>query len=315
VTGTVDRYLDTASLGGQSLSFEWDGIAQVGLPLADHPDIFNGPRGSIHRAMPAITSEEPVPPPFYTVRVRHWNSGKTEMLNEYSETVFIPQVVKVNFFPGVVSQLVTPLVFTNADNSATTVYSGVESEEAAEQLLLNMPQYIMAFMPEGVNIRFVNFEQPVSGLCTSINLTQMEAPEEGALGECLVYDPRNSTPVGLCIVYSYDIHESMRDYYFFRDINEDHFSIPLSGTDFACYLAEISVHEVGHALGLVDPNVLEAISSNKPHNLNGTGLNIMDSCIMQSMSDILSPSKTRYWKRDNRYYMEFCLPKTKWGLL
>ena len=314
-TPGLDRYLETSALGGQSLSFAWDGIAQVGLPQADHPNIFNGPQGTIHRAMPEITSEEPVPPPFYTVRVRHWNSEKTEVLNEYSETVFIPQVVQIYFAHEVASLMVTPLVFTNEDNSATTVYSGAESEDAAEQILQGMPQYLMAFMPEGVNVRFVNGAQPISGGHTDILLTQMESPREGAVGLCLFVDSRNSTPVGLCIVYPHDIHDSLRDHYLYRDIRNDAFPIPLSGTDFACYLAQISVHEVGHALGLVDPDALIAISPENPHNLNGGGENIMDVCGMQKLSEILSPSTTRYWKRRNRYYMEFCLPKNKWGLL
>ena len=41
----------------------------------------------------------------------------------------------------------------------------------------------------------------------------------------------------------------------------------------------------------------------------------MDVCAFKKMSDILSPSKTKYWKRNNRYYMKFCLPKEKWGFL
>ncbi len=315
-TSTVDRYLDTSTLGGQTLPFAWDGLAQVSLPLADHPDVFNGSKGrSIHRAMPSIEADEPVPPPFCTVRVRLWNLGKTEVLNEYSETVFIPQVVKISFLSNVPSLLATPLVYTNADNSATIVYAGTEDEAAAEQILLDMPRYIMAFMPDDVNIRFVNAEQPVSGSYTGFFLTKMPSPIDDVLGACFGLDQRNSTPIGLGVIYAYDTHETIREYYRYRDVVGDVFTVPLSGSAFANLLALISVHEVAHALGLVDPDVLDAFSIEDPHNLNGAGQNIMDSCAMQRMSDILSPSKTRYWRRNNRHYMEFCLPKKKWGFL
>jgi hypothetical protein len=313
-TPGLDRYLETSALGGQSLSLEWDGIAQVGLPQADHPNIFNGPQGTIHRAMPEITSEEPVPPPFYTVRVRHWNSEKTEVLNECSETVFIPQIVKITVFSDVISLVATPLTFTNANGSATVIYAGAEGEESAEQALQALPLYVMDLIPDAVNIRFVNGQQPVSGLYTAIFLTLQHFSSDETVGLCLELDQRNSTPLGIGMVYVQSAYGHMQDYYLERAVNSDVFSIPLSVADFNRFLAQVVVHETGHALGLVDPSILEALSSSDPHNRDTAGTYIMDACVFKKMSDILSPSKTRYWKRRNRFYLEFCLPTKRWGL-
>ena len=311
-TTSIDRYGDTTQLSSRP-SFTWDGIAQASLPLADHPDVFNGPRGSMHRAMPAVEVGQPVPPPFYTIRTRFWNDEKTAILAEENTIVFVPQVVKINYLPNVASLLATPMIVTNKSDGIITVYAGTESNDAAEQILLDMPQYLYAFMPDEVNIRFVNPEQSVSGSYTSLYLTQEASPTDEAFGVCLSFDPRNSSPSGLAVVYVRDLYKSMRDFYRYKQVSSDSFTVPLSVANFSCLLAEVSVHEVAHSLGLVDAEVLNAISKEDPHNLGGTGQNMMDIFGLKRMSDVMSPSKTRYWRRVNRFYMEFCLPKKKWG--
>ena len=129
-TTSIDRYGDTTQLSSRP-SFTWDGIAQASLPLADHPDVFNGPRGSMHRAMPAVEVGQPVPPPFYTIRTRFWNDEKTAILAEENTIVFVPQVVKINYLPNVASLLATPMIVTNKSDGIITVYAGTESNDAA----------------------------------------------------------------------------------------------------------------------------------------------------------------------------------------
>ncbi|MGI5869852.1 MAG: hypothetical protein ACOX9C_10480, partial [Kiritimatiellia bacterium] len=313
-TPAIDRYLDTSALGGQTLSLSWDGIAQVDLPQAEHPDRFTRYDKSVRRIMPKVEQDEPVPHPFYDIRVCLWNHEKTEVLHQHRETVFIPQVVKVYPVPGIESLLATPLVYTNADNSAATLYAGAGSEAAVEQILLDMPNYIMAFVPDSVNLRIVNSEQPTRGGLTNILLTDQASDGDDVLGVCISFDPRNSSPSDIILIKGKSIGALLFDYY--RNTPDcPAFSSGLSGSDFATLLAYVCVHEIGHALGLVDPAVLDGISRASPHNFRGTGDNIMDEFITKNLSNILSPSKTRYWRRYNRFYMEFCLPKRKWGAL
>ena len=90
-------------------SFFWDGIARAALPLAEHPDVFTGGTQPFHRAMPAVVSGEPVPPPFVELCVRHWNTERDTMLAEETRRVFVPQVVKIEMTDAVFEEFRKPI--------------------------------------------------------------------------------------------------------------------------------------------------------------------------------------------------------------
>ena len=73
----------------------WDGMAQAGLGLADHPDVFIGPKGSFNRAMPAVKSGDPVPPPFYAVVARLLDEDKSTVLGAITNAVFVRSIERL----------------------------------------------------------------------------------------------------------------------------------------------------------------------------------------------------------------------------
>lgn len=80
---------------------------------------------------------------------------------------------------------------------------------------------------------------------------------------------------------------------------------------FAKYIAATVAHEIGHGLGLVDPNWLEAIEEGpkKLHNMERTRVKLMDAGGLFYVRHRLNSSSTQYWKSDNLRYIRFVLPK------
>jgi hypothetical protein len=84
----------------------WDGMAQASLGLADHPDVFTGPKGSFNRAMPAVKSGDPVPPPFYAVVARLLDADKASVLGATTNSAFVPQVARLGLVQGVLEDFI-----------------------------------------------------------------------------------------------------------------------------------------------------------------------------------------------------------------
>ena len=292
-----------------SVSFSWDGIAQAALPLAEHADTFTGPNGSFHRAMPAVVLGEPVPPPFIRLCVRHWNTERDTILAEEMRRVFVPQVVNLIQFGGAAA-FAAP-VYTRAAGNDTPVllYAGCEEQEA-EATLGGLPAMAAAFFPSDVNLRIVMGDD-VSGRIKS--MTIVSATSRGSRrGDSSGFRKRNSSPTGEMAIYVESFHETLRNNYrWMISNNSDTIPIPMTPEQFAQYIAPTVAHEIGHSLGLVDPDWLPAILDGRQrrHNLAYSRTKIMDPGGLFYVTHRLNPHPTAYWMSDNLRYMRFIIPK------
>jgi hypothetical protein len=80
---------------------------------------------------------------------------------------------------------------------------------------------------------------------------------------------------------------------------------------FAKCIAPTVAHEVGHSVGLVDPDWLDASPDDKQRNHNRvqTWVKMMDKGGLYYIKHRLNPHPTDYWRPDNLRYLRFVLPK------
>ena len=131
-------------------------------------------------------------------------------------------------------------------------------------------------------------------------------------GESSGFSKRNERSNGEMAIYIANFGLSIQDDY--KGIlsgNGDTIPVPMTPDQFAKYIAPTIAHEIGHSLGLVDPDYLEAIANGpqKYHNLTYTGVKLMDAGGLYFVGHRLNPDGTVYWRPDNLRYLRFILPK------
>jgi hypothetical protein len=301
-----DRYRDISGTGGYTIPFTWDGIAQTGLGLANHPDVFHGTRGSFNRAMPAIESGDPVPPPFYTVFARRLNANK-EPVEESPQRVYIPQVVKVYWHSDIEALLRNPIHSVSNTYPAEVIYPGCLAPEAFAALE-TLASKIAAFFPPAVNIRFVHSTE-VSGQFKKIMLISDPSQDENRRGITKGKNPRNQYAARTAFLYFSGFENSLRNNFEFLLNDTDAFEFPVTVEMLMGHAAASGAHEAGHELGLVDGAYLPEDAKYFYHNEDGRGLYLMDNGGLDRMYDRLNPDFNLHWKPANRQYLEFILPK------
>ena len=319
-TPAVDRYLDTSSLGGQSLGYAWDGRAQVTLPLADHPDLFTQGHTPFHRAMPEIRDGDPVPPPFYTVAVRLWNSGKTEVLEEFSQAVFIPQVVAVYWQPEAVTAFRTPMLHRFPDGDSTVVYPGYYGD--TQILFPKLLEQANKFMPKDVNLRLVIalIEEPCLRsyyvkrvLVKPDEVVRVDAKKQEymVLGETGTI-PRNERAGLMIDCYAGSFLGSWRNTYedFAKGLSksqvlqyQEMFCITNAPNTLILAMGHNIAHETGHSLGLVHGSYM--VDGEGYHNPEEDE-NLMMNRTTKSFQRLWDTPTT--WKELNLNYLKFILP-------
>ncbi len=305
----VDRFVDVTGLSPGIHAFAWDGIAQVSLPLADHPDVFNGPRGSFNRAMPEIHDGEPLPPPFHTLVVRFWDVGKNNILNYEETRVYIPQIV--NFVPFGGKSVFQEPIYSYGTNGTEQIelYTGCTEAEAEDAFAL-LSGMTLAFYPSDANLRIVMTEQ-ITGRHLSLLIVGASS-HEMRRGDASAFSPRNERPYGEMAVYLRGFQASLQNNYD-RMLagNNDSIPVPMTPVLFARYMAPTIAHELGHGVGLVDPSWLEAIESGRQrrHNAIQSWVKMMDMGELYYVGHRLAPHPTNYWLPDNLRYLRFVLPK------
>ncbi|MGI5868952.1 MAG: thrombospondin type 3 repeat-containing protein [Kiritimatiellia bacterium] len=304
----LDRWRETTSLSMGSNTFSWDGKAQVDLPLADHPDVFTGPKGSFNRAMPAMLKGEPVPPPFCTLFVRLWNPERETVLEERSRKIHVPQVVNIVPFGG--EDVFQESVFGVGSNGVDQVllYSGCEPS-VADAAFAMLPAMAQEFFPSDVNLRIVatdSIQGPAKGL-----VIVSGSSDESRRGDAVGFRKRNAKPDGALAVYVAGFQESLKkNYKAVLAGNNDPMPVPMTPAQFARYIAPTIAHEIAHGCGLVDPDWLPAIDKGKNiyHNSPSTGRKMMDVGGLYFVGHRLDPDPIRYWLPDNLRYLRFILP-------
>jgi hypothetical protein len=307
-TPGVDRYGAATNLPHEA-SFAWDGRAQVGLDLADHSDVFTGPKGSFHRAMPIIEEGKPVPPPFYTLFARLWNDGKDVLLAEETRRFFVPQVVNLIPFGGETT-FQQPVCLAATNGSAQVVLYPGCTEATAGAMIAQLPAMAMAFLPSDVNLRIVMTNGVVGGHKSMVIVG--ETSQGSKRGDNSGFRKRNCDPYGEMAIYVANFGESLKsNYRAMLGGNTDTIPVPMTPEQFAKYIAPTVAHEVGHSLGLVDPDWLPATPPKKQahHNKNQTWVKMMDMGGLFYVKHRLNPHSTDYWLPDNLRYLRFVLPK------
>jgi len=307
-TPGVSRYGDTAKLLSQC-AFTWNGMARASLPLADHPDVFDGPMGSFNRAMPAIVAGSPVPPPFYTLVVRLWNPERSQIVDMVERKIYVPQVVNLVSFGG--EEAFQKAVYSQgiSGTNRITLYPGCTEEETSTAFA-KLPAMTRAFYPPDMNLRIV-MTSCVEGRRKSV-LIVSGTTQGSRRGDASGFRKRNERPDGDMAIYIESFWGTLKNSY---DLmlrgNNDEILLPMTSTQFAQYIAATIAHEIGHSLGLVDSDWLEATppGKQKNHNKTWTGLKLMDAGGLYFVGHRLNPRSTAYWLPYNLSYLKFILPK------
>ena len=314
----------------------WDGIATESAALADSPDVFTEGSAPFHRALPAVVSGEPVPPPYYTLffRYREADSDTADIVAEARTTVSVPQVVNVEMTDLAYNEFCLPIVYPDTywpelignpelnGGVSVELYSG--SSMLHYELLSNIAQVAQSAMPVGVNIRFSTSSVPIGVKTVTIKHRDIDTnvrllcwgttPSENVSW-------RNTTPSGDCEAYIDRIRFDPCNEKFcveWADVPPYLYAtnlFPYSETDLTKAVAYTCVHEVGHTLGLVHPTLYGIAGYH-----NWAPLDWKGSRVQAETNWFMNPSepsvfrydkaqgKPREWFWLNAKYMIFILP-------
>jgi hypothetical protein len=300
-TPAVDRYGAATNLPHEAF-FDWDGRAQVGLDPADHPDVFTGGTNSFHRAMPAVESGEPVPPPFHTLRVRLWNEVQDTVIAEEYRRFYVPQVVRITWDADALASFEEPLY---TQGTAAPVLLFACDSGTAQQCVTNLPGSIEAKFRPSANLRVTT--QGVLGRHKLLRIVRGTSDSPNGLSFSGENVFRNADPSGLCKVYVRGLRSSVINSYTAMMLDaayDARFGVPLGCNDMSVLIAYSSVHEVGHELGLVHATLggSESRHNQEPHGKYHV-MNPGDvGKVGWRLEDCLE------WKPLNRSYLDFVLP-------
>ena len=130
-------------------------------------------------------------------------------------------------------------------------------------------------------------------------------------GESSGFSKRNERPNGEMAIYIANFQKSLKDNYdSMLFSNNDTIPVPMAPDQFAKYIAPTVAHEIGHSLGLVDPDYLPATPPGKQgnHNATQTWVKMMDMGGLYYAKHRMNPHPTNYWVPDNLRYLRFILP-------
>ena len=303
----LDRWRETTSLSTDFNSFSWDGKTLVDLPLADHPDVFAGPKGSFNRAMPAMKKGDPVPPPFYTLFVRVWDQQRQEVLDECSKQTYVPQVVKVYWHPRI-EAILQRSITARSNGVDVILYQGCDSS-SAEYAVSTLSAQIGAFFPSTVNIRIMHTTVIDAGYKKVMLVDGMDRPD-GRKGETQgPWNARNASSEGVSFLFVENLLADVQRAYAWSLRGAGTFPTELSADNIVGYYSATGAHEAGHSHGLVDGNFLNAGSdAAERHNGTYNPRKLMNRGGLLFMEDRLNPQPMIHWMDDNRRYLEFVLP-------
>jgi len=308
----VQQYRDITKRGGANETFEWDGRAgeHVNWPLAEldgDGNVFYGKNGHFNRAMPAITANTAVPPPFYNMYVRILSSDKTKVLHEHKKKIFIPQPVQILLMPGTITKLCEPITFsiTNGTTITTeTLYAGTDLPTATA-VLNGISSYVNKYIPDGVNLRILDNFVADQNDHISFSIHPDKNPN-GILADSENENPKNAKTTGFGNLYLGSVKDALQFYALKRVVDNDLFTMPISVDDYALFVALLIIHEIAHLVGLVDDDYLE--SDGFWHNFDNTWNYIMNPTPGKKLEWIIGPGFNKTWKLENLYYLQFILP-------
>jgi len=246
------------------------------------------------------------------------HDGGGQVLHEAEATVFIPQIVHIQWTQGAIDLMMQDHFYTLGDGRKVKVYEKFNG--TTNQLKEAYAAKIRAFFPSDVNIRFIT-EPPVhdyfvkkliidetvhqdeNGAPTSVgrsptvprNITCNHAPSQcflGTLFHTLQYRYKN-----------YEFKEGTF-WVFANPLN----NFPVNADRMLSALALCGTHEIGHSLGLVANEFFHVHENGSNHNPEINKSYIMN--IDHDYFDVDFFTRTYEWKPLNHKYLKFILPKT-----
>ena len=316
--------------GGRYHSLEWDMKATSSAPLADGTDsLVYDANTTFARALPAVTAGQYVPPPFATIKTRLLDAN-SNVVEEQSSTVAIPQYVQITWGAAVLEEFRQPIIFNYSGDEGdippptnVTIFAGCSAQEAATAFA-GIATKVQAIFPSDANIVVVgpdaNVPQPHKTVV--IQTGRYTNPATGRYTSDLGLTPnehchqRSDSPLGTAYVYNGTIRESLsRQYQFFYLDTGEYFNptndwrnvpLPLSADLISDYIAQVALHESCHSMGLVPT----ASAKYNGHNNCTCGRHYLDRGKDKYAPMRLGfiPQYTQRWKTNNIFYLEFVFP-------
>ena len=323
---------------GATHNMYWQADAGESAALAESPAIFTSGKEPFRRALPAVISGEPYPPPYYTLftRIRSENSDSSPVIESVKNDVYVPQVVKVTVEDAAVAEFNKPIVFPDTffpakigdidvNNGVSEVlYQGANMTKA--QLTDAIVSLEQSKVPQGVNLHFVTKTRSNAGIkhigvYYNYNPANKNIYDVGGRTPIEHVSWRNEKPYGYCDVYIYNIRKEVcvkklmaeNAGKIIHSYSPDIF--PLSPDDFIKALSFTGIHEVGHTLGLVD-KIIWGANYHDPSSgrVEGQPFEPNLNRIMNPLEPIKFlfdkvPGNPRVWRVLDADYLRFILPK------
>ena len=317
------RRLDVSRLGGITVVNSWNGKADTTLGIAEHPDEFKNGKHSFNRKMPAIENGKVVPPPFYHIMARLFDSETNLVTFVHTHKVYVPQVVKVNWTAWGIGKLKDTIIAEPSSGApARTLYLGYSG--TIFDLVVSAKSDIKGRLSHG-NIRIAsNFLDTVVET-NSVIILNIEGGDfvarthDGKLATCLGttfnHASLQQNPGASCAVWVGSIYATTQAVFKeekkqkWRQFHppSDPFPVPINNDNITELIYKNATHEVGHALGLVDPDHLSGDKGghNKEHTKH---------FYMHKNTDLkwfYNAHPAYQWKKLNAEYLQFVLPHPK----
>ncbi len=292
-----------------SETFSWDGIAgpYADRPISNGPDEFEGVSDDFNRGLPAVTASQPVPPPLYTAvaRIREYGSiglPNGPILCEAEQTIYVPQVVKLKYDADA-EQLLRSALHHPAETNVV-IYEEMETGEQWDAFKDNHRQNVQAAfdIDGGVNIRIVGPDAEITGANYSTITVEADyavtngIPATNILGRAQA-DFRNRYPSRSGWLYV-PAHRWAK-----QQIAVNIFiGAPLTIGEITAAYSTVTLHELGHTLGLVH----DALGGEGWHNPTPMESRKYMNSGAEYQERIGLPFS---WREHNYDYLKFVLPK------
>ena len=283
--------------------------ANSSAPVSEGRDEFTGANGNkARRKFPAVTVNQPVPPPFYTA-VAMIKDGNT-IVSEARKRIFVPQVVKMVYTPAAIATIRAGMIDGNGVTNITPMSSMVWNTQRDRIRDLAQGYYNNA----EANIRFIN-EGDMTVRMPFSTLTMTNTV--GAYGNApLDYLNKNASDSGVLRagVLESSIASIMGD---IPDDDPIPPIFPITPDEVGFLWGTVAAHEPGHLLGLVaSGDVLGGTSgSHNPspvtrRQIMNAGTSSTNHVLrIQRLLDDIGRNGKWEWRDLNKEYLKFLLPK------
>jgi len=174
--GGGDQHIDWVDVNGENtygrsrgvdfdeLPFKWNGVPVVPFGSAASQalgkDVFVGVAASTNRLLPAVTLNQPVPPPFYTAVASIRRDSDDTVVCEARKRILVPQVVRITYDSDAVTELKSGYCITNNGTTICLINPMSDSEWTTQKERIRTIAQAN-YDATTANIRFVDESIPI----------------------------------------------------------------------------------------------------------------------------------------------------------